>query len=477
MRIARTLAAADCLAALLLSLGPGTGRLRAQAAAAPVPVIARGGPSSDTLRLDLDRSIALALERASAVLLGRESVRLSGSALLEAYGRFLPDARAGAGAFSESGNLLLSSTALRASSASFYGAAFTLSTGINLFNGLRDREHLRAALLEREGAQSSLERARQQVAYDVTQAYYQVVLDRRLESVARATLELSTTRERQLTEQVNAGTRAPPDLYRQQAQTRFDESALIDAVNRVHADEYGLLRRLREAPMRPRVIAEPPADTTPLEAAALSPRALLARALDARPDLAAARQRLEADAHESRAAEGARLPRVVAGFDWVGAGRVFDRETVGGINQLTVEQKGLLPQLGSQGYFVGSLGLSWDLFDRWRSRLDIDRAAAFTYRDRLAAEDLQLQIESEVQRAVDDYRSTRDRLTASAAGLRAAEEAFAAVQGRYDAGLATFVDVLSAQSALTQARALHEQSVTGLALQKAVLRYVAGEAR
>ena len=464
------------LASVAVTLLPG---IDSAALVAQVPGPLAGAPvrglaTSDTLRLDLPRSVGLALERATPVLLGREAVRLTGSALLESYGRFLPDARTGAVAFSESGNLLLSSTALRASSASFYGAAWTLSTAVNVFNGLRDREHLRASLLERDGAQASLERAREQVTFDVTQAYYQVVLDRRLESVARATLDLSATRERQLTEQVSAGTRAPPDLYRQQAQTKFDEAALIDAVNRVRADEYGLLRRLREAPGRPHVIAEPPADTTPLDSAEFSVRALLGRALDARPDLAAARQHLAADTHELRVAEGARLPRVVMGFDWVRAGRVFDRETTGGVNQLNIDQKALVPQLFGQGYFVGSLGLSWDIFDRWRARLDIDRASAFAYRDRLAAEDLQLQVESEVQRAVDDYRSTADRFTASSSGLRSAEEAFAAVQGRYEAGLATFVDVLTAQSALTQSRALHEQAVTGLALQKAVLRYVAG---
>ena len=115
---------------------------------------------NDTLRLDLAGSVSLALERASPILLGREDVRLGGVALLESYGRFLPDVRAGASSFDERGTLLLSSTALKASDASLYGAAYGLSTSVNLFNGLSDREHLRATILERDGLNASLERAR-----------------------------------------------------------------------------------------------------------------------------------------------------------------------------------------------------------------------------------------------------------------------------------------------------------------------------
>ncbi len=466
------------MAIALVALSGGTGRgVLAQGTSRSTAVFINGTRDqqrADTLRLDLTGSVAIALERATAVQLGQQDIRLTGVALLESYGRFLPDLRANAGSFAQRGTLLLSSTALRASDASLYGTAYGLSSSINLFNGLRDQEHLRATLLEQHVAESSLQRAREQVAFDVTQAYYQVVLDRRLSAVARATLELSQARETQLGEQVNAGTRAPPDLYRQQAQTKFDETTVIDAANRVRADETLLLRRLREDPMRAHVFAEPATDTTPLAMTDRQLPSLLTRSLTMRPDLDALRQRVDADEHERRSAEGARLPRIVFGIDLIGSGRVYGRDVIGGVDQLTVGQRPLLSQLGQQLFAVGSLGVSWDIFDRSRARLDIERATAVEFRDRLASEDLQLQVAGEVQRAIDDYDAANERLVASAAALRSAEEAFAAVQGRYDAGLATFIDVLSAQSALTQARALREQSITGFALVKAVIRYVTG---
>ncbi|HEY4303248.1 MAG TPA: TolC family protein, partial [Gemmatimonadaceae bacterium] len=209
------------------------------------PARAQQPTHGDTLRLDLKQSIETALQNATPVQLGNDTLRLSGIALLESYGRFLPNLTTTMGGFDQRGMSLLSSTSLVPADAQFYGLAYQLSASVNLFNGFRDREHMRAMLDSRSAASNSLDRARQQVSFDVAQAYYQVVLDRRLQSVTQSNLELSRAREDQLAEQVRIGTKAPPDLYRQQAQARADEVAVIDAKNRVDNDVTSLLTRLR----------------------------------------------------------------------------------------------------------------------------------------------------------------------------------------------------------------------------------------
>jgi len=440
-----------------------------------VPGRASSQAPNDTLRLDLSRSIALALTNATPIQLGSDTVRLSGIALLESYGRFLPNLTTAAGAFGERGLTLLSSTSLAPADAQFYGLSYQLSASLNLFNGFRDREHLRASLQTRDAALNSLDRARQQVAFDVSQAYYQVALDRRLASVAVANLQLSTAREAQLSEEVRIGTKAPPDLYRQQAQARADQVAVIDANNRVQTDQTALLNRLRLDATKPYAIVESTVDTTRLTDVAVQFDAVLDNALRRRPDLAAAQHKSIADQHAMQEARGELLPQLALRFDYVGSGRVFGREIVDGKDQLTVAQGAIGEQLANQRYAQLSLGLSWSLFDGFRERLDMERATVATDRDRLNVEDLRLRIGSEVQTAIGNYRAAEEKLVASAAALDAAQQAFDAVQGRFDVGLASVVDVLTAQTALTQARALREQSLENMALQKAVLRYASGE--
>jgi outer membrane protein len=431
---------------------------------------------TDTLRLDLRRSVEIALQNATPVQLGTDTLRLSGIALLESYGRFLPNVTSSVGGFDQRGTSLLSSTSLVPADAQFYSLGYTLSASLNLFNGFRDRQHFQSMLHGRDAATNSLGRARQQVAFDVAQAFYQTVLDRRLAAVAVANLELSRAREDQLSEQVRIGTRAPPDLYRQQAQARADEVAVIDANNRVDNDATALLNRLRLDSSLPYQIVEPQADTARLDPSMLDLTSLTQRAHHARPDLLAARDKASADANDLQAAHGEFLPQLALRFDYVGSGRVFDREIVGGKDQINVAQRSVGSQLGDQRYSVLSLGLSWNLFDGYRARFDVERAAVASDRDRLNIEDLQLRIGGEVQTAIGNYRAAEQKLVASAAALEAAQQAFDAVQGRYDVGLASVVDVLTAQTSLTQARALREQSLAFMALQKAVLRYAVGDA-
>jgi outer membrane protein len=293
--------------------------------------------------------------------------------------------------------------------------------------------------------------------------------------VAVSNLELSKAREDQLTEQVRIGTKAPPDLYRQQAQARADEVAVIDANNRVTNDVTALLARLRLDETRRYEIVEPAPDTARLEESSLVLADLIRSADRARPDLAAARNKAASDSYEMQAARGEYLPQLALRFDYIGSGRVFGREIVAGKDQLTTGQRSVGSQLGDQRYGVLSLGLSWNLFDGYRARFDVERAMVATDRDRLNIEDLRLRIGGELETAVGNYHAAEQKLVASAAAVEAAQQAFDAVQGRYDVGLASVVDVLTAQTALTQARALREQSVANMALQKAVLRYAAGD--
>lgn len=438
------------------------------------PIALAGQAPRDTLQLDLARSIDIALKNATPIQLGGDTVRLTGIGLLESYGRFLPNVTTTVGGFGERGLTLLSSTSLAPADAQFYGVGYQLSASLNLFNGFRDREHMRAALRSRDAALNALDRARQQVAFDVSQAYFQVALDRRLAGVAAANLALSTAREAQLAEQVRIGTKAPPDLYRQQAQARADEVAVIDANNRVDNDETALLNRLRLDATKPYVIVEPAIDTNRVTPDELQLDAVLRRALAQRPDLAAAENKAVADDHDLQQARGELLPQLSLRFDYAGNGRVFGRELVDGKDQLTTAQRSVAQQLSDQRYGQLSLGVSWSLFDGYRERLDLERAMVATDRDRLGIEDLRLRIGSEVQTAIGNYRTAEQKLLATKVGLDAAQLAFDAVQGRFEVGLASVVDVLTAQTALTQARALREEAVENMALQKAVLRYAAG---
>ncbi len=444
----------------------------------------RGGPqpaAGDSLRLTLAASVATALTRATPVLVAGEDERVAAATVLRAYGQFLPTLSGIGSTYSETGNPLLSSTALAPTNATLYGLNVGLGTQYTLFNGLRNRAALRSAVAQREAAGLTLGRAREEVAFDVANAYYQVVLDDRLAVVARQTLALSRQREAQLTAQVRVGTKAPPDLYRQQAQTRADEVAVIAADNRRDADGITLLQRLRFDPARPVAVSLPPAapagdDLTPTASTPADVAALEREALVARPDLAAAAAQTRAAEQQLRFAHGERLPTVAIEFDLVDQARIFGRAVQNGQNLLAPGQRNAFSQLGSQVAGLLSLGVNLPIFDRHQARADEERAQALDERSRVQEADVRDRIVGEVARAVADIRAADLTTQAATAQVAAAERAFAAVSGRYEVGMANFIDVASAQTALAQARAAREQASVNQSLARARLSLATGRA-
>ena len=425
------------------------------------------GPA-DSLQLTLAQSIDVALKQATPIQIAREDERVAAARVLSAYGRFLPAAAAGVSAYTEQGTALLSQSSLLPYDATFHGAVVGLSTGFTIFDGLRDRAGLRAAISRRDGATMTLARAREEIANDVSEAYYRVVLDDRLTKVARANLELSQRRLAQLVGQVGAGMKAPPDLYRQQALTREDEAAVIAAETKGSADRIALLRRLRLEPARPVAVSSEVPDTATVPTDSLDVTQLSRVALSQRPDLAAAGDERRAAEAGITEAHGALLPRVAFEFDLVDAGRIFSRQQQNGIDLLGAKnappQSSLGSQLGHQFSGIVSLGVSVPLFDRWQARAEVERAEAVAERSRLAEEDLHDRIVGEVAQAVDEIRSAARTLDAASAQAAAAQKAYDAVSGRYDVGMATFIDVATAQTDLARARSSVEAAVVNQAL-------------
>ena len=456
---ARVLASASIVAVLLT---------------AALPLTARAQLRADTVHLSLAGAIATALDRAVTIQLADIDRRVGGVGVIEAYSRFLPSLTAGAGLGYQSGSTLLSSTATLATDARIGVGAWQLSASLNLFNGWRDQASVRAALSGRDASELSYVRARQLVAFDVTQAFEQVVLDQQLVEVARAALGISQAREEQLAEQVRVGNRAPPDLLRQRAQTAADRVRLIGTRNRERADRVALLLRLRMIPSTPVKLE---AALTLADSGLPPQRAdlLAARAIAARPDIAAADARVAAADQLTRVAQAGWMPRLDLGLDYLGIGRYFDATKQGATDVVTSPQRSLAGQLGSQRIAVLSIGASWALYDRGRTRADVQRARLGADRERIRAEDVRLAVLGEVDRALADNEAAREAVQAARAGLDAAEEAFTAVQGRYDVGLATFIDLTTAQGALIDARAQSAIAEVNLVLQASVLRLVVGD--
>jgi outer membrane protein len=424
--------------------------------------------------LTLDSAVTIAVHNATPVLVATNLTRVNGAQVLERYGQFLPDLNGNAGFSQYVGTPLLSGAAIIPTSARFRDLNYQVSTTLNLFNGFADLAGLKSAIAARTAADLSLERVKQTIALDVSQAYLTVVLDQEIVTIAQQNLAASNTRVEQLTELVRVGKRPPADLYRQQAQAASDLSTLEDAQNRVHVDAIALLERLRIDPRQPLTVVTPAADTTPLGPQYVDNDALVHDATVRRVDLAAANARVTATHEDITRARSTYLPELDLGAAVFSAGRFFDYANDAGRSILTTPQTPLWDQVGRQTTGVVSLGLNWHFFDRLQTQLAIQQAR-FTYDSaQYAFQDLRYQVSGDVAQSLGDYATAVQQLAASAAGLTAAQQAYDLVNGRFAVGFASIVDVTTAQAQLVQAQSQRAQAIVSLSLRKRAVAYALG---
>lgn len=124
------------------------------------------------------------------------------------------------------------------------------------------------------------------------------------------------------------------------------------------------------------------------------------------------------------------------------------------------------------GWITG-VQVTWNLFDGFLTRGRVKEATARFERAGIELDDTGRRIELEVRTARSNFIEAQDVLESQKKVVEEAEEALRLARSRYEAGTGTQLDVLSAQTALTEARtteiqALHDYSVARSKLQRAV---------
>jgi len=121
----------------------------------------------------------------------------------------------------------------------------------------------------------------------------------------------------------------------------------------------------------------------------------------------------------------------------------------------------------------GGAQLSWDIFDGMLTRGKVVQAEALHDKSKTEVEDKGRQIELEVRTAYSQFIEAQEVLDSQKTVQAEAEEALREAQARADAGTGTQLDVLDAQTSLTQARttevqALHDYAAARARLERAI---------
>jgi outer membrane protein TolC len=314
----------------------------------------------------------------------------------------------------------------------------------------------RAAQAEATASGADLESVRLDLRLEVARAYWALVTARDTVRVLEAALATADRSLADVRNRVDAGLLPPNDVSRSEAQRARQELLLIEARGRVDSVTVDL----------DRLLGLP--DGTPIETTegletppppARDAEGLVGEALKQRPELAAIGSRTQAQQERIAAISTARKPNIAiaSGVDWANPNsRIFPRQ-----------------DRWQESWDV-SVNLTWALLDWGRNAAERTEAGfAVTALNERRAE-TELQIRSDVQKQLVELRTTQAALVPARLAVTAAQETQRVVGDRFEAGVATTLDVLDAQLAVLQAELDRTRVLADLRLSEARLARVLG---
>jgi outer membrane protein len=300
-------------------------------------------------------------------------------------------------------------------------------------------------------ADQSHEVHRLQVLLAVIEGYYLTSLTRESVETARLALRTAEAIENQARARVESGVAVESDLLRSQAFLSAAKQQEIYAQGQLESARANLNRLMGGS------LNDSFGETVPLEPKKLLipiEDALLAEQKQRRPDF----QKLLIELNEAEAAVRSRqkefLP-VLAGYGtWESDNPSFSE--AGGNN------------------WAAGVTLRWNLFAGGGDAAQLKAARLRLDQKRLQIRAMESAMALEVRRALIQYRSAELQVAAAEAAEAQSTEGLRILKNRYDAGLATMTDLLSAETARSSARTSLAEAIYRQRLSYAQVEFAAG---
>ncbi|OQY26192.1 MAG: hypothetical protein B6244_14225 [Candidatus Cloacimonetes bacterium 4572_55] len=433
--------------------------------------------------LSLQKCVRIAIENNIQLALSEYDVESQKKNITHARSGFLP-------------GVSLSSRVSNSGGESFFGnvkssfdqksASFGFSATQNLFRGGYDYYNLKAAKASTQASLLNLGFSKNGITYLVQQKYYDLLKKRRLQSVREEDLALSE-KQLELAQALNeVGSAAKSDVLRAKATLAQKKLNLLNAQNDVNLSKADLSSTLGidlnidygivDIDIADFDAFEENSDAASPDILTNEPTELTQIAYENRLDLEAGRMlHKSAQATVKRARRGY-LPSIslYGNYNWSNNDSpIYD--ATGNV----VESK---ENLGDwinvfDGFKDWNYGvqLSFDIFDGFSREASYDQSKLSAHSSRKDLDQKKLDIALEVKQSYLNMTTAHERIKQAGESLKAAEEDLRLAEERYRLGVATIVDLNTAQLGYTNAKTSHIEAIYDFETAKANMDYVLGK--
>lgn len=341
-----------------------------------------------------------------------------------------------------------------------------IQSGITLFNGFSRINTLNQMSNQFRAQTSLVKRSEQEVVFNVTTQYLQVLLDQELLKIAEEAYRTQDILLNQLREQVNLGARAEADLYTQDAQVRNLEVTALQSKVTLENDKALLAQTLQLDPSIPFEVEFPSLENT-LEISSLSLDSLYAVALANREDLKQAEFQAKANRYAYKASISGYFPSITlfASYGSQYISTLKDNPSYGGFGN----QFGTVFPSTSYG-----VNITIPIFDRMNTRSNRVFNKVTYDNSILQVDNVKKTIKIEVKRTYNNYLTALQSYRASQVQFQAGELALKTQQESFILGVASQVALAQANQTYVQAAGSKAQAEITMIFQEMLMDYAIG---
>jgi TolC family type I secretion outer membrane protein len=325
------------------------------------------------------------------------------------------------------------------------------SASMPLYDFGRTSGHVKSARIQAQGIRESATRTGQSVVFDVINAYLNGLLAREQVRVAEAAVAMAESDLQRAQAREQQGLAVASDVLSAQAQLAQSREDLIRAQNAVAISQAALNVAMG-------LPEDSPTQTEGKLAAVEVPSGDLSnlqqQALKQRPDYHEAQLQAEQAGNSVSLAQKEFLPRIDMMGSWEQDNQNFTSR--GGNN------------------WVAGATLTFNIFNGGARRAQIAQSRSYQRRAAAMRSQMESAVRLQVREAYLNLNAARQRVEVSRDSAAQAEESLRILQNRYDAGLATIMDVLRAETMRTSAHNNHLNAVYDYRLAFAALELATG---
>ena len=387
----------------------------------------------------LQECVSHALEHNITIKQAENSLLTSDQDIIAAKGQFLPSLSASTSQGLSLGTSLVAQGifANRTSNSTNVG----LSVSQTVFNGFRNLNNKKSALLNRETNGLELNRIKDDISLNVVNAYLNVLFNKENLETAQAQILFSEKQLNQVKSLVDAGVQPKANIYDAEATLSRDEQQVTLAENNFNLALLSL-SQLLQVPYNGFNV-EIIDINSPSEAVMYdSVDPVLNYALENRNEIKIAKKNIESAALNTEISKGGYLPSASLSYGF-GTNAFY--------SNLTDNEEAFLDQLNNNKGHSFNLGISIPIFSRFQNKTNVAKSKIQEDNSKLRLQQAKIDLESNIQRSYTDAQAGLKAYLAAKKSLESQTLAFNNSKERFDIGVLTNFDLEQARVQLINA--------------------------